>query len=67
MINLNLIYDDYIDIWMNGYYRRVILNPTLYILSDYIYDEFNVRSRSVVYDYSNLNLTGRIIDLRTNV
>lgn len=67
MINLNLIYDDYIDIWMNGYYRRVILNPTPYILSDYIYDEFNVRSRSVVYDYSNLNLTGRIIDLRTNV
>lgn len=67
MINLNLIYDDCIDIWMNGYYRRVILNPTPYILSDYIYDEFNVRSRSVVYDYSNLNLTGRIIDLRTNV
>lgn len=37
MINLNLIYDDCIDIWINGYYRRVILNPTPYILSDYIY------------------------------
>lgn len=67
MINLNLIYDDCIDIWLNGSYRRVILNPTSYIISDYIHDEFNVRSRSVVYDYSSLNLTGRIIDLRTNI
>lgn len=67
MKNLNLIYDDCIDIWLNGHYRRVILNPTSYILSDYIYDENNVRSRSVVYDYSNLNLTGRIIDLRTSI
>lgn len=66
-MNLNLIYDSFIDIWLNGCYRRVILNPTPYIISDYIYDEFNVHSRSVVYDYSNLNLTGRIIDLRTNI
>lgn len=67
MKNLNLIYDDCIDIWNNGYYRRVIINPTPYILSDYIYDENNVRSRSVIYDYSNLNLTGRIVDLRTSI
>ena len=67
MKNLSIIYDDYIDIWWGHVYRRIDLNPNNYITIVPNSNPLHPNGSSVSYDYSALNLTGKIVDLRTNI
>lgn len=64
MKNLSIVYDSFIDIWLNGSYKRVYITTSEYIGSEISVDLLNPKG-VVKYDYSLLNLTGRILDMRT--
>lgn len=61
MKNISIIYDNKIDIWWNDTFRTISLNPSSFISVS----ETTEHKRE--YDYSQLNLTGRILDLRTSI
>lgn len=65
-MNLNIIYDDRINIWWNNEFRQVLLNPSLHITAQQVPDELSSKGFKIEYDYKMLNLTGKIIDMRTS-